>query len=77
MVLFIICVMIILNPKQFRGSSVSDLQNCTRYLHDGIGAVLGHGCFSIFYICHTLLRRATVLSICCFWYLSSHFKMSL
>ena len=35
MVLFIICVMIILNPKQFRGSSVSDIQNSTKYLHDG------------------------------------------
>ena len=35
MVLCIICVMIILNPKQFCGSSVNDLQNSTRYLHDG------------------------------------------
>ena len=35
MVLFIICVMIILNLKQFHGSSVSDLQNSTRSLHDG------------------------------------------
>ena len=32
MVLFTICVMIILNPKQFPGSSVSYLQNYTQIL---------------------------------------------
>ena len=40
MILFIICVMIILNPKQFRGLPMSDLQNSSRYLHDG-----SHCCF--------------------------------
>ena len=33
MVLFTICVMIILTPKQFPGLSVSYLQNCTQILN--------------------------------------------
>ena len=46
MALFTICAMIILNPKQFPGSSVSYLQNSTKVLNMmEISAVLGHGCF--------------------------------
>ena len=46
MVLFTICVVIILNPKQFPGSSVSYLQNSTQMLNVmEISAVLGHGRF--------------------------------
>ena len=46
MVIFTICVMIILNPKQFLGLSVSYLQNSTQILNMmKISAVLGHGCF--------------------------------
>ena len=49
MVLFTICVMIILNPKQVPGSSVSCLQNSTQIFNMmGISAVLGHGCFYFF-----------------------------
>ena len=42
MVLFIVCVMIILNSRQFPGSSVSYLQILNMM---EISAVLGHGCF--------------------------------
>ena len=46
MAIFTICVMIILNPKQFPGSSVSYLQNSTQILNImEISAVLGYGCF--------------------------------
>ena len=46
MVLFTICVMIILNPKQAPGSSVSYLQNSLQILNMiEFSAVLGHGCF--------------------------------
>ena len=46
MVLFTICFMIILNPKQVPGLSVSYLQNSTQILNMmEISAVLGHGCF--------------------------------
>ena len=47
MVLFTICVMIILDLKQFPGcSSVSYLQNSTLTLNMiEISAVLGYGCF--------------------------------
>ena len=49
MVLCTICVMIILNPKQFPGSSMGYLQNSTQILNMmEISTVLGHGCFSIF-----------------------------
>ena len=49
MVLFTICFMIILNPKQVPGSSVSYLQNSTQILNMmEISAVLGNGCFSFF-----------------------------
>ena len=46
MVLFTICVMIILNPKQFPGLSVSYLQSSTQILNMmEISAVISHGCF--------------------------------
>ena len=77
MVLFIVCVMIIFNPKQYHGLSVNDLQNYQILILKEISAVLGHGCLLMFYICHIFPGRAIVLSICCFWYLSSHFKMTL
>ena len=49
MVLFTICFMIILNPKQVPGSSVSYLQNSTQILNMmEVSAVLGHGCFQFF-----------------------------
>ena len=49
MVLFTVCVMIILNPKQFPGLSVSYLQNSTQILNmTEISAVLGHGWFKFF-----------------------------
>ena len=44
--LFTICVMIILNPKQFPFLSVRYLQNSTQILNMmKINAVLDHGCF--------------------------------
>ena len=49
MVLFTICVVIILNSKQFPGSSVSYLQNSTQILNMmEISAVLCHGFFKFF-----------------------------
>ena len=46
MVLFTICVMTILNLKQFPGLSVGYLQNSTQILNMmQISAILGHGCF--------------------------------
>ena len=70
MVLFTICVMIILTPKQFHGLSVSYLHNSTQILNMiEISAVQGHDCH--------LQSYCFVLSICCFWCLSAHLKMSL
>ena len=46
MVLFTVCVMIILKPKQYPGLSVSYLHNSIQILNMmEISAVLGHGCF--------------------------------
>ena len=46
MVLFTICVMVILNPKQFPGLSVNYLQNPTQIVNImEISAVPGHRCF--------------------------------
>ena len=76
MVLFIICVMIILNQKQFPGSSVSNLQNSTRYSHDGNWCCPRPGLFFNFlHLSYSLLQSYCFIHLLLF--LSSHFKMSL
>ena len=58
MVLFTICVVIILNPKQFPCSSVSFLQNSTQiFVIMEISAVLGHAVFNFLPLSYSPLQR--------------------
>ena len=57
MVLFTICVITVLNPKQFPGSSVSHLQNSTQTLNMmTISAVLGHVRFNFLPLSYSPLQ---------------------
>ena len=63
MVLFKICVMIVLNPKQFPGSSVRYLPNSTQILNMmEISAFLRHGCFNFLPLSYLTLQNEFILS---------------